>query len=382
MTLKTMLPYLLLAYTSQFCCGLIDNMRGPTFPSMLTHFDVTASTGSFIFAISSLVGLPVIIFGRTWLRHVGSVRSHLMFSFLIAIGSAGMGLSGYLHGGFIPLLVSCAVFGAGAGGLTITMNVLVACGSSVKNRRRLFSGLHSMYGIASVLAPIIFSAAVGAGYDWRILFIGISAISFIILIPGLRTKQIVHEKQSTERPSDVSYFKRLRVGFVLSFYVAAEIVISSRLVVFAMDALKTRDTEAAMYLSAFFALLLAGRLILSVVPVPWRTYNMMMASAVLSLVLFIAGILVHPAFMSACGLTMSFFFPFGMEWISKRFSENIDFMMPSVMISIDVILLVMHWTVGMTTDAMGIRYAMFIGPAFLAATIALLVASKAEFKNI
>lgn len=357
-------------------------MRGPAFPSMLAWFDVSASAGSMIFAISSLAGLPVILLGRVWLRHVGSVRSHLIFLFLIAIGCAGIGLSGYLDNGFMTLLASCTVFGLGAGGLAITMNVLVAYGSSDKNRRRLYSGLHSMYGISSVLAPLVFSAAIGAGYDWRILFIGISMLSFIVFIQGLRTKQIAHERQSTDKPSGLSYVKRLKVGFILSFYVAAEIVISSRLVVFAMDRLRIRDVEAAIYLSVFFALLLAGRFIMSVIPVPCRTYNMMMASASSSLALFLAGIAIHPAFMSACGLTMSFFFPFGMEWISKRFSENINFMMASVMISVDAVLLVMHWTVGLATDTFGIRNAMLIGPTFLIATIALLAASRKEFGNI
>lgn len=378
--MKNRLGYIVIAYTSLFCYGIIDNLRGPAYPSILEMFDVSNARGSLIFTLSAFSALITIALGRRWLRLLGELVSQRVFLIIIGIGGLGMGLSGYLDDGFIALLASSTFFGLGLGGTAISTNVLVAFGSSEKNRRRVYSGLHSMYGIASVIAPVIFSIAVRAGYDWRPLIMILSVLPFLVFAMSLRTPQIPRGGDISEKPFGVKLRTRLMVGFVLSFYVAAEVAISSRLVLFIHRTFDMSAADASLYLSLFFILLLAGRFAFFVFPFPGSSFRLMLISAIISLLLFVAGIFYHPIALSLCGLTMSYYFPCGMDWISKRFGENTGFMMTSVMTSVEALLIAMHWGIGLAADKAGVKNAMLLGPAFLVLTIVFLIMARGEFK--
>jgi len=375
---RTALKYIATAFASLFCYGFIENLKGPTYPSILIHFNIDTATGSWIFAASSMSALISIMLGRVWLKYIGAVKGQVIFLFFMSAGSAGMGLSGYLTDGFIIILASSMIFGLGLGGTTITMNILIAKSSPPHLRRRLFSAMHSMYGLSALMAPLFFAVILKSGGSWQILFLLASFLPFIFMFMAMNMKKLPTSPEELSRPLETTIITRIRFGLIMSTYVIAEVAISSRLVIYASERLKIGDTSASQYLTAFFILLLAGRLAMSAIKTHWKTPSMMLASAIMSMLLGIAGVIIHPVFLSLCGLSMSFFFPFGIDWISKQFKDNLNYMMTSIMTTIDLMLIVAHKAIGITAERFGMGNAMLIVPISMAITVLLLIISKKD----
>jgi MFS family permease len=369
---KTNWKYILFAFAGMVAFGLLDNSRGPAFPSIIRQFGVSNTEGSLMFAAASLAGFLMAIPGQRLLAKFGELALNRAFLLMAGVGFLITALSGYMPNGFLLLIAASFVAGLGFGGSGISMNVLVAYGSHESKRRRLFSGLHSMYGLSSVLAPIVFSIFAQNGLDWRIEFLVLSALPFIVVAMSATTKRIPRASEPSESALPARRHVRAMIGIMFSFYVAAEIEISSRLVLYAERTANMSLEDAAMYLSLFFLFLLAGRLAASLIKFPWTSHSMMFASAVVSLIANLAGIFIHPFFLSLTGLTMSYFSPCVFDWISEKYPASSGYMISSVMKWIFLMLFVMHCSVGILTDLLGIRNAMLIGPACLVVTIAML----------
>lgn len=376
------LGYIIIAYLSLFCYGIVDNIRGPAYPEILSSFNLSLTKGSLIFALSSLSNLPIVMLGRKWLYLFGELNAQRIFLLLIAVGCFGIGYSGYLENGYSILLLSSVVMGLGFGGTTISTNVLVANGSSPKNSRRLFSGLHSMYGISSIFAPLLFSIAVFAGLDWRHLFISLAALPIISIVLTAKTSEISHGRIDSKKPSDVSFIKRLIIGFLLSFYVASEVAISSRLVLFITNTKNINPADASIYLSVFFILLFLGRLLFSIFQLPFSNYRLMVVSCILSIILLIGGIFINPIFLPVSALTMSYYYPCAMDWLTKRFGVSRGYMLTSVMTSVAVVLVIMHCSFGIISDKFGVVVGMTVAPIAMLITLICLVLSRKEFKIV
>lgn len=372
---KNRLSYILLAYFSLFCSGLMDNIRGPAYPDILTCFGVTMSVGSLFFAVASFTGLPVIVFGRLWIAYVGEVRGQLISILLMGIGFLGVGLSGYLYNGYTEFIISAAVFGAGLGATSFTTNVLIAMGTNEGNRRRFFSGLHSMYGLASVIAPTMYALAIENSIGWQKVFIFLAATPLLIIIFFCRTKNLPRTRGVAQKVSRIPLKSTTILGLMMGFYAASEIAISSRLVLFIERTMSISVADATIYLSAFFALLLAGRFLFFAIPFPWSTKKWMYASAIVSLACSVAGVLWSPVFLPVCGLTMSIYFPLGMDEISKRFEGRADEVISFVMAYVNIALIFMHWGIGALADHVGVKFAMLLSPALLVATITMMIVS-------
>jgi fucose permease len=363
--MKTRLDYILTAYLGLFCYGLIDNSRGPAFPSILDSLNLTNSQGSWIFACSTMSSLIPILLSSRWLKAIGPMIGQQLSFVFLAAGIFLAGLSPALPGAFAVLIAASFIFGLGMGASSVAANILVAHGSPEPLRRRLFCGVHSMYGISSVIAPLLYSLSARVGLSWSILFMLLAAPPILTLAGSMFVKRRSDYDYSHPESSEIPLFKKLRVGIMMATYVGAEITISSRLVLFVTRTSKTSPADASLYLSLFFLLLLAGRLLFAVIPFRTSSFKLLLMSASSSLLLFIAGIAVDPIFMSLCGFTMSYFFPCGMDWISKEFGSAKDYMMAFVVASFTIVLVIMHWSVGLVSDLLGMRAAMCIGPAFL-----------------
>ena len=146
---------LALAYATMFAFGFLDNARGPAFPEIIDQLHLTSLQGSQMFALASLSALLVNLFGKKWLTWPGPMNSLRFWLFMQVIGCFGTGLAGTLQPAYPILIISSILLGAGSGGSSICINVLTVHASTPKTKRRALSGLHSMYGIASMMAPIL-----------------------------------------------------------------------------------------------------------------------------------------------------------------------------------------------------------------------------------
>ncbi len=283
-----------ITFATFFSMGITDNSRGPVYPDILQSFDIDTIRGSLIFTLASLSGLITNLFSKVWLFRFGVFKSSRFFLFMQFTGTATMALSS-LAGSYALLIMSSIILGAGISGIGITGNVIIGNIANKKNGRRYFSFLHSMYGIASFLAPIIISFMKESEISWEYAILVISAFPLLFGLLSFKENGKLIEKEN-KIVYNILFRDGLLWGLIVSLYVAAEILISSRSVYIAQEVFNKTNQEASFYLSLFFVFLLSGRIIFSLIKFPGSNKNLILSSIILSLLFNLAGILYNPIF--------------------------------------------------------------------------------------
>lgn len=352
---------IIITYLGLLSFGLFDNLRGAIFPAILNNMNLSATAGSQMFAIASFAGIAVMLKSKYWLAKVGCSGAVKYFLAMIVIGAVMLSISGRIDDGYWLLILASVVLGAGLSGVSISSNLIISKVGNKANARRLYAGLHSMYGLSALAAPISYGIAVKMGSDWRDLLIICSALPLTVIIISL-FKNNKHDDTRTGVGETVPIITRIRVGSIFVFYVAAEIAVSSRIVYYVTRVRNVSDVDATPYLSLFFLMLTFGRVFFSLKRIGMSNYRVMMISLALSLALTIAGIMVHPIFLSLTGLTMAPYFPCAMDWMMHIFRDSKGLMVSSMMIMIAIGLMAMHTIFGFIADLSGARAAMMIAP--------------------
>lgn len=369
--------FVLLAYFTLLSQSIIDNARGPAYPDILTDFSINASRGSWLFAWASLAGLVANATARWWLPKVEAVIATIASLLLMSLGSLLFSYSKEI--GVFALDLSSIIMGLGMGGANVAMNLLIARGTPLSHRRQFYAGLHSVYGLGSLSAPLLLSFYISSGGEWSSFFIWLSLLPFIILsLSLLKYSELAHESIDFSKPrarlaAPIKLSSRLAYGCVFAFYVASEIVISTRLVIYLTSSHNINITDARMALSFFFLALLAGRLLFTVVPLKGASQRWMLLSCLLTLCIYLLARLFSPLLLSLCGASMSFFYPVAMDWLSKKFPTGLEWMTASVLTNISLILVIMHISFGYISDILGLEFAMGLIPVFQLLCLGLVV---------
>jgi MFS transporter, FHS family, glucose/mannose:H+ symporter len=369
-------PYIFLAYLTLFSLSIIDNSRGPAYPDILTYFSIGSTRGSFLFAIATASGLISSITAKWWLKKFSLTQSCAFSLLILSLGSLSFGLSAKF--GLYILDLASVLIGIGMGCSNICMNLLISRGTSDKHRRQFFSGLHSVYGIGSFLAPLLLSFSYSLHRSWFEFFIIISLIPLMTFFWSLRLeKSEIANEEILAHPlpviTAIPFKERFVIGTIFAFYVSCEVMISSRLVYFLEFGHNLPLSSARWALSCFFALLLLGRFLFTVIPFKGDGHLWLKASCISTLVIITISLIYNPLWLVFSGLSMSFFYPVGMEWLSKNYSNHLDQLMPSILTFVSIGLVVMHLLFGIFTDYFGINNAFLIAYILQVGTLSLLL---------
>jgi len=377
--------YIVLAYLSLFALGISDNIRGPLFPEILKAFEVSDTAGAVYYAISSFCGFLSSLMVRTLLLRWSRVRS-LQFSLvLMTIGLIGMGAVK----DFAWLLFSAAIFGASLGIMGVMQNVMVSLGSLPHRRQKMLAGLHSNYGLASVLAPLtvaFFSEVLGS---WRYVFYVVSLAPFSVFVGSFfwREKPVSTDTGSVSKvipptpQSRKDHFGQMFVAGILAFYVLAEIMVSSRLSLFARRELGLDLQQSSYYLMGFFVFLLAGRLLFTFVDFKWPLRGMLGFSLLSSMLLCAVGLQGYPILLSLSGFFMAPFYPLAIMYVASHYEKNMDSAMSYTVAIQSVFTVCMHGLVGYLTDRLGISSALWVGPMALGLSFIMLMVFERVFRR-
>lgn len=366
--------YVIFTYLSLFIFGLIDNSRGPIYPKVIEVFGLTKSLSSWIFTLTSIITFTVTMASPVWLKRFGAINATKAAMIFHAASLLCMGFSSLDGEGFWLFLMGSVFLGFAMGIQNLTVNMIIAKVSTPYNGSRLFSGLHSMYGAASLIVPLALGAVFKFGISWQWV---IAAMSLIPLAHFFYFKKLeplnVTGEQSEHGP--VSRTLLLKLGIFISFYVAAEILISSRLVVYLVEIGQFKIDNASFGLTGFFILLLGGRLLMTFYVPPFKKINMLLFSIIGTLLLYLASLFISPGFLILTGATMSFFFPFSMDFIKASYPQA-DAIIPKVMMFVGGMIAGMHFLFGIISDAFGLNAAMCLGVGFIATVLGILINLK------
>ncbi|MNJ94692.1 putative transporter [compost metagenome] len=377
-------PYIIISYLTLFTFGLCDNIRGPLFPEILKHFAVSDTEGSTIFAFGAAAGFFGSLATRALIARMNRIQLLRLAAALQLMALLGLAFSTH----FSVFLIFSILFGWSLGSMGFLPNVLVNIGAPPQHRQRALSGLHSMYGCASFLAPLLVAGVAWSGFDWRMSFILCGILPLSLLLYSLKVPAFCpspEEEPQNTRPSGFKSLKarkpQLFLALMMSFYVVAEILISSRLALFMRREWGFDLEQSSLYLTAFFACMLVGRVIFIFVsfsrPLVFQLSISLLATA-LSMTLGVFG---HPGFFVLSGLTMAPFFPLAVAFIAAEFPEDLDSAMSFLIAADFLMLILMHLSVGYLTDLFGISRALLVGPCVLFLSFLMLNSFRPLFRN-
>jgi fucose permease len=365
------IAYILFTYLVLFSLGIIDNSRGPIYPELLKLFSITKTQGSFIFTVTSLISFGVTLLSPYWLKSFGALKSTKFALLMHFIACLLMGFASQYSWGFYLFLLASTFVGIGIGISSLTVNLIITNSVSKNHRRKLFSGLHAMYGISALLAPTILSFIFKNKMSWSNYLFVISVIPLLILISffTLKSKNITEEKK---HPSKILKKHLYILCAIFSFYVSAEMLIATRLVIYLNEVKSYGLDESSVKLSLFFLFLLIGRVTFSFVHLKLHTITILKLSVFGSILFTLLGIFYSGELLPITGLFMSIFFPFGMDWLSHNYGEDIDFIVSRVMTVVGGSLVVMHFIFGYLATQIGLEFAFMIAPVMLIVVLYLL----------
>lgn len=374
---KTYWPVIFAAWASLLFFGLLDNIRGPFFSDLIQSFSVNDSKGSAFFAVASFFA-----FVGSWIASPIFNRFGIVWSLrggLFLLGT-GFGLMGLVHS-FELLMVACMIFGVGLGLTGVSQNMAVSNWSEERLRRRLLAGLHALYGLASLTAPLVARPFMLAGWTWQATFmlfaslpLLLAAVTFLLHEP---TSELNHDDHDDARTPQAIKFHVAVITAIGSAYLIAEIAVASRFVRFMELTESVTAARGSFYLASFYVLIFVGRLTFLVQE--WKkisTHNVLTWSAFLSGILFLLGIWISPWLVVLSGLFMGPFFPLLIDHIQKTFRRHAGLAVARVMAVSALAVVTLHVLMGWLTDLFSMKVAMMLGPIGLLVCAGLLVWEK------
>jgi MFS transporter, FHS family, glucose/mannose:H+ symporter len=355
--------------------GLSDNIRGPLFADLLSFFNVSNAAGSLSFAVASTANLFGTLLSTRMLN-----RIHLDRLLLLSMVFMGVGLLAMSQAPTYLLFIGGAiVFGFSMGTTGVAQNLLIAENIKQTYQPKVFSGLHGIYGLSSLMAPFIASRAPtwfrenfpqsGLLTEWRSAFFLTALLCLLLFISiavtraepkfesahhGLKTKPKIKDKRAL-----------IYISLFFAGYVAAEILVATRLALYMRTYFNMDLEHSSNYVTYFFIFLLAGRLFFTVKSLNFPLRRQLSASLFLSMVTIVLGLTVHPLFLAATGLFMAPFYPMSVAYISELTGPMNRTYFTTALAIQSIFVVGMHVGVGYLTDVFGLFYAYGVSLALL-----------------
>jgi MFS family permease len=207
-----------------------------------------------MFALSSVSGLIASYGCRFLFRRYDRLKVLRSGALGLALSMLGLAAAPI----FSIFLVFSFFFGLSMGVLGLVPNILVPMGSSPERKQRMLSGLHTMYGVASLLAPLLAAGIEHLSGNWRWTFALTSAAPWLLFLYTFHSShKLLHTKSSItaaeHRENKKTLLKpQIFMAVMLSLAVAAEIMVSSRLALYMQRVWNLNMEASSLYVTYFF----------------------------------------------------------------------------------------------------------------------------------
>ncbi|MCC7403689.1 MAG: MFS transporter [Bdellovibrionales bacterium] len=364
--------FVFFSYGCLFALGFLDNTRGPAFPSILRELGLSDSRGAWMFSSASITGFISAYACRWLLPRWGSLRILRLGLTLLMLGAAGVGTA---HS-FTWLIAGASCLGIGFGITGVAEHTLIQEHSPESQWRRLFSGLHSTYGFASLLAPLAYQWLASFGWSWDQIFLLFAAIPLSVLLAGVglsgglvRGALETGAKSSAPSREGQNDFKwqQLWVSLFVAGYLVGELSLGTRLVLYLQREQGLSAELAARALAGFFLLLFVSRFLLFLRPVTrWSSRSILLFCVSSSMVSYALGLWGwHWGFVLS-GALMGPVFPVTVELIASQFGRESGSVLSLAMSVGTLAIVLMHNSLGLLSDQFGLQTALWLGPGCLA----------------
>jgi MFS family permease len=367
-------PFIFLTYLSIFCLGFLDNIRGPLFSEILKVFDLTDGQGAWFFTVGSIFSLLGAIVSFYIANRTDRVRGLRLSLLLLFIG--GMSIS--LAVNFFMLLVGAAILGVGFGLSGTLQSILVTIGSSSHRRQQFVTGLHAMYGLASLLAPLLAATLMRFFNQWRFVFAAGACLPLLVITyTFFFTPDLFHRarKQHEEKKikSQIWTTDKFFLATILGLYTMVELLVSTRLSLYLQRKYAFDLQQSSLHLSYFYLVFLFSRLIFSIKKFNFYLKDQISVLLLISVFTLTIGISIQPWFLIFSAFFMAPCFPLCITYISEKYKHDLDSMMVVLFALQSFLVVSMHIAVGYLSDIFGLDKVIWIGPFFLIFSLLLLL---------
>lgn len=360
------------SYITLLLLGWLDNIRSPFFPDVINSLTLDPIQGALFFAVTSLLSFMTSLSGAFWLKRFSSL--HILQAAILGLGLTFLLVARAPN---LPILLSAAaLFGISYGFLNFAQNIVIQENAPPALRRRIFAGLHSMYGVAALLAPLSATMFMSVGMNWRMAF---SILGLLPIVAWVASLKVFEAQAPPPRQADSTmmpaFSKRALwvAGLSIAFYMFGEIAVATRLVLWLRTEFGVDPETANNYLATFFCLLLAGRLIFTFMDfTKFSNRTVLAISASSSCVLLVLALVHDPIWMALSGATMSPFYPVGMNHLSELYGAHAARALAFGIGLCSMTTVILHFTLGVLTDIFGLGQALWLSPIGLVIVVILL----------
>ncbi len=313
-------------FFSFFAFGFVDNIKGPALPSLLQDLNLSYSQGGGIlfgaylgFVIATLLAGPISDL-------LGNRAILLAAGLLITTGLVGLGMASTYPLLFLAMLI----VGLGTGSIEVGGNGLIVA-LHREAQGRFLNLLATFHGIGSMIAPLYAAWVLTNLGNWRQIFLYSAPLALLLALIFAVTAgppvpkgdghsfDLMTLRRNGFSPTMILFY--LAIGF----YVATELGIAAWIVEYLIQQKSIAQTTAAYYLAGFFAFVMIGRLIGSVVVERigyLRSVLLAASGALICILIALFGPTWLAIFLPLSGLFCSIIFPTITAAVSRLHTRN------------------------------------------------------------
>jgi FHS family glucose/mannose:H+ symporter-like MFS transporter len=347
------------AFLAFFMFGFVDNLKGPTLPTLLDDLDFSYSVGGTIL-LGSYFGFLVATLLTGPLSDIAG-KKVIIF---VACACLFVGMIGYsLFSLFWTLTLAMIVLGLGMGALEVGGNLIIV-DLHPRNRGRYLNLLAFFHGIGSMLVPLYAGQLLDAGVSWRSIYQSSVLIVMLLFVYFLRVKY-PQAATSAKNKLDLKKLGRSAVAgdmvlyyVAIAIYVAAEIGLASWLVEFLQQAKSQSVTLSTLFLSLFFGAITVGRFMGSFFVERVGYHKSVLIASAASVLCVTIGTFAPSALaflIPLTGLFFSIIFPTITAAVSDLHQENVGTILGLLFTFGGIGGMLGPWTIGVFSDRLGIQ---------------------------
>jgi FHS family glucose/mannose:H+ symporter-like MFS transporter len=347
------------AFLAFFLFGFADNLKGPTLPAVLQDLGLSYSLGGtlvlgayFGFLVATLLTGPL-----------SDLAGNKMVIF-VASACLFLGIVGYSSFSSAAMLIgTMTVLGLGLGSLEVGSNLIIV-DTHPHDKGRYLNLLAFFHGVGSMVAPLYAGQLLNAGVSWRRVYQSSLIIVILLFLYFVLVKYPKSERSGSSGLNMKVLGKSVFTGemllfyFIIAVYVAAEIGIGSWLVEFLQQSKSQSVLTSSRFLALFFAAITVGRFIGSFIVERIGYLKIMLYASLASVACLAIGTFAPSAFaffLPLTGLFFSIIFPTTTAAVSDLHKENAGTILGLLFTFGGIGGMFGPWTIGLTSDWLGIH---------------------------
>jgi MFS family permease len=350
----------------------MDNARGPFFPLFLEATGESSSQGALFFAVTSFIAILSSAASSFVLERAGLKFLLFLGGLCMAVSPFGLIFTPNLNGA----LTTAFFFGLGLGWVAVGQNVLISLVERVDLRRQLFALLHCFYALAAMTAPLsVLWLKKSLPWNWLLVGETVLCVPFLFFLIFIKSENKDELPKERVLPPPLFDPTVLRWVFFLSFYIASELILSTRLVIF-VQGLGLDFAESSRHLFWFFLSMFFSRLAFFFVRLPFPAAKILMFCLGFALSLIALGYTKSTYFFALTGAAIGPVFPVVMDEMSRTWPKRFDVLVSRVIALSSMFVVTAHMVVGKLTDLYGIDKAMYSVPLLMASAFVIILTKR------